>query len=451
MKSDLHLELLFGSRRLLRDNGLCDRIIRQLRRHEAVPDEEIESWRLVRLHRTLLAAISKLPYYRHVPACFPVERTAEVLQEHFPIITKETLLENRRTIYPNSGVPRPWQSVGKTSGTTGTPLCVFRSPTSVLMEQAFQRRHWQWAGFKNGMSSAIMRGQMVVPLERDKPPFWFWNRYSKQLVISSRHLREEYADAIIDELERISPQMLQAYPSTAFTLAQFIKQRNRRLVIPVVFTASEPLYSHQRELIEEVLGEKVMDMYGMAERVAFATECEHGSMHLNPDYSYVELVGDDGLPTSDVGYVVGTTFHNLAMPLIRYKLSDKTRWMTGSCRCNRPFPMIEPVVGKWEDRLSGGNGAFVSPSVLTFAFKGVQNIKKSQVAQVGAEHWEIRLVPAPEFGVDDRQKLIDNIHKLVDPSVEVDVVLNDNIPCTASAKFRWVVNERSRAGERPHF
>jgi phenylacetate-CoA ligase len=109
--------------------------------------------------------------------------------------------------------------------------------------------------------------------------------------------------------------------------------------------------------------------------------------------------------------------------------------------------MIEPVTGKWEDRIFGSNGAFVSPSVLTFAFKGVQNIKKSQVAQVAAERWEIRLVPAPEFGADDQHKLVDNIHKLVDPGVSVDVVLRDEIPCTASGKFRWVVNECSHAAE----
>jgi phenylacetate-CoA ligase len=315
------------------------------------------------------------------------------------------------------------------------------------MENAFLRRHWGWGGYGRGMPRATLRGEMVAPLDREVPPFWFWNRYSNQLLISSRHLKESCADAIIDELERFSPAMLQAYPSTAFTLAQLMAQRNRRLGIPVVFTASEPLYPHQRELIAERFGARVMDMYGMAERVAFATECEFGSLHVNPDYSYVELVDSDGQPTQGIGYVVGTTFHNHAMPLVRYRLSDRTRWIPGECRCGRHFPMIEPVTGKAEDSIFGSDGAFVSPSVLTFAFKGVQNIRKSQVAQVAPERWEIRLVPAPAFGADDGHKLVDNIHRLVDPGVNVDVVLRDEIPCTASGKFRWVVNEWSHAGE----
>jgi phenylacetate-CoA ligase len=106
-------------------------------------EEGIDSLRAVSLHRTLVSAISKLPYYSKIPNRFPVTRSVEVLQQHFPIISKETLLENRDKLYPNAGKPRPWNSVGKTSGTTGTPLSVFRSPKSVLMESAFLRRHWE--------------------------------------------------------------------------------------------------------------------------------------------------------------------------------------------------------------------------------------------------------------------------------------------------------------------
>jgi phenylacetate-CoA ligase len=184
-----------------------------------------------------------------------------------------------------------------------------------------------------------------------------------------------------------------------------------------------------------------MDMYGMAERVAFATQCEYGSMHLNTDYSHVEILDEHGEPTDGYGYVVGTTLHNLAMPLVRYRLSDRTRWKRGHCLCGRPFPVIEPVTGKLEDRITGGDGSEVSPSVLTFAFKGVENVRKSQVAQVGPGLWELRLVPDAHFSQADRDKLLYNIHHLVDATVQVNVVLRDELPNTAAGKFRWVVNE----------
>lgn len=285
MSNTLQLEMRFGSRSLLRENWLCERMIRDLRRHETMTEEEIGALEAASLHRTLVSAISKLPYYQRIPSRFPVAQAAEVLRQHIPIIDKETLLQNRSRLYPHSGRPALWNSIGKTSGTAGTALPVFRNPQSVLMENAFIRRHWEWGGFQRGMRYAALRGDMIVTADRADPPFWFRNRYDNQLLISSRHLREACVDAIIEELERFAPEMLQAYPSTAFALALFMEQRNCHLSIPIVFTASEPLYPHQRELIEERFGARVMDMFGTAERVVFATECEFESMHVNPDYS----------------------------------------------------------------------------------------------------------------------------------------------------------------------
>ena len=371
-------------------------------------------------------------------------RRARCCARAFPIIDKATLLAHPDSLYPHRGHARPWQALGKTSGTTGTPLTIVRSVQSLLMEQAFIRRHWAWSGYRAGMARATLRGDLVAGINESTPPFWFWNRYNRQLVISSRHLTERHADAIIDRLELLAPAMLQAYPSTAFTLAGLLERRCRRLHIPFIFTASEPLYAHQRALIANRLGGRIMDMYGMAERVAFATECEHGQMHVNPDYSFVEIVDDDGRPTDDAGYVVGTTFHNHAMPLVRYRLSDRTRWKRGQCACGRAFPMIEDVTGKYEDCLTGSDGAAVSASVLTFAFKGLANIDKSQVAQVGPASWEVRVVPLPGFTPADQKQLADNIHQLVDPHVAVTIVLKDELHTTAAGKFRWVVNEFAR-------
>jgi phenylacetate-CoA ligase len=441
MTSQLRNELLFGTRALLRDNPFNQWRLRALQRNESMTREQLDLLQATLLHRTLRAAIARLPFYAHIARNFPVAASSDVLRTEFPIIGKDTLLANKDSLYPNRGDQRPWQALGKTSGTTGAPLAVFRSLQSLLMEQAFVKRHWAWGGCHDGMVRATLRGDLVVGIKESSPPFWFWNRYNRQLLVSSRHLSEAHADAIIDRLELLSPAMLQAYPSTAFTLAGLLERRNRRLRIPIVFTSSEPLYPHQRALVTERLAGKIMDLYGMAERVAFAAECEHGQMHVNPDYSYLEIVDGDGRPTDDYGDVVGTTFHNHAMPLVRYRLSDRTRWKPGRCACGRGFPMIESVSGKFEDCITGSNGAPVSASVLTFAFKGMKHIGKSQVAQVGPASWEMRVVPLPGFTPADQQLLVDNIHQLVDPHVAVKIVLRDDIPNTAAGKFRWVVNE----------
>ena len=184
----------------------------------------------------------------------------------------------------------------------------------------------------------------------------------------------------MEALQNFRPKLLEAYPSTAFVLGSYLERENAHLTIPFVYTGSEILHAYQRELIESRIG-KVMDFYGMAERVAFASECEAGNLHVNSDYSFVEIVNESGDETTGPGYVVGTTFHNLVMPLIRYRLSDRTAWKPGSCSCGRPYPMIEGIAGKFEDVIFGAEDEPVSPSLVTFAFKGVSNIESSQVAR----------------------------------------------------------------------
>jgi phenylacetate-CoA ligase len=441
MLSDLRKELLYGGRALVRDNALSRQLVARLSRHERMDDAELEGMRAALLHRTLQTALDKLPYYRQIPRGFAPQEAPQVLREFFPIVDKRTLLDHPETMYPNGGSKRPWEALGKTSGTTGTPLAVIRSLQSVQMEQAFIKRHWTWGDYRDGMPRATLRGDMIVNLDRQRPPYWFVNRYNKQLLLSSRHLTDNCIEPIIAKIEHFGPAMMQAYPSTAYTLAQHLERRGKKLKIPFLFSASEPLYPHQQALITERLAGRVMDMYGMAERVAFATQCEHGEMHINSDYSWVEILDDNGRPTDGYGHIVGTTFHNLAMPLVRYRLSDRTRWKPGRCACGRNFPMIEAVTGKLEDEITGGDGNPVSPSVLTFAFKGVSNLRKSQVAQVGPGHWELRIVPEQHFSDADRDKLLHNIHHLVDASVRVTVVLKEDLPNTAAGKFRWVVNE----------
>lgn len=443
MIAALKKECFYGFRAIARDNALCRSRVRRLLRQERWPEPELLALRRALLHRTLKSAIERIPAYRDIrladsPA--GVERSLE----RFPIVSKEELLHSPEQFYPARRGATPLRIFGRTSGTTGTPLTVQRSFDSVIWENAFLRRHWYWSGYRARMPRATLRGDLVVPLERATPPFWFYNRYENQLILSSRHLRGEHYGAIADQLAAFAPYLLQAYPSTAYDLACYLRERGRHLAIPYVYTGSEPLYPFQRALIEERLGARVMDFYGMAERVAFAAECELGVLHLVTDYSWVELVDEEGRPTDGEGYVVGTTFYNLAMPLVRYRLMDQMRLRGGTCACGRRYPMIEPVTGKVEDALLGSDGRRVSPSVLTFAFKGLQHIRRAQVVQVGAGEWEVRVIPMPSYGDEQKRRLIDNVHHLVDPHIRLRVVEVEEIPRTPAGKYQWVVNEWAR-------
>lgn len=436
-------ELKYGLRYLVRDTLNSDRRVQTLLSHERLPRERLDAVTDRLLTESLLAAVRRIPRYRDLGEKLRAGRVRDILAEYFPVIEKIDLTERPADFYPHD-TARPWTIVGRTSGTSGTPLQVFRSVPSILWENAIVERHFRWSGYRPGMRRAYLRGDLVVPLDQGEPPYWFLNRYNNQLIVSSRHLREDCVDAIIDELERFAPYMMEAYPSTAYELARLLELRNRNLQIPYVYTGSEPLYPHQRELILARLTKCVMDHYGMAERIAYATECEYGALHVNTDYSYVEIVDDEGHPTQGEGYIVGTTFNNALMPLVRYRMSDRTRWRREACPCGRTYPLIEPVTGKYEDTLFGSQGQRISPSVVTFAFKSLRGIKYSQVAQTGADTWEIRVVPETSFSEAERNRLVENVRHLVDPGIHVVVREVAEIARTSAHKYRWIVNESNK-------
>jgi len=437
----LRNEMKYGLRFLVRDTVNSERRIQTLLAQERWPPDRLDAVTNRLLVDTLRAAVRRIPRYRGVKANFEVSHVREALVERFPIIERRDLTDRPAEHYPHAGSARPWTIVGRTSGTSGTPLQVFRSLQSVLWENAVDERHFRWSGYLPGMRRAYLRGDLVVPVNRAAPPYWFLNRYNNQLIISSRHLRDRCVDDIIEMLVKFAPFMMEAYPSTAYELALLLEQRNTSLRIPYVFTGSEPLYPHQRALIEARLATCVMDHYGMAERIAYATECEYGGLHVNSEYSYVEIVDDNGLPTEGEGHVVGTTFHNDSMPLVRYRMSDRTRWRRRDCACGRAYPMIEPVTGKYEDTLFGSQGQRISPSVVTFAFKSLRGIKYSQVAQTSERVWEIRVVPESSFSEAERNRLIENVRHLVDPGIQVVVREVAEIARTSAHKYRWIVNE----------
>jgi len=443
LRSGLRKEVKYALRYLVRDTRQSERRVQALLAQERLPQERRDAITSELLLETVRRAIRRIPRYRGVKeADLHPGNVRDVLADRFPVIGKSDLIESPADYYPHgASSPRPWTIVGRTSGTSGTPLKVFRSLESVLWENAFVERHFRWSGYRPGLRRAYLRGDLIVPTDRTAPPYWFLNRYKNQMIVSSRHLREGCVDHIIDILSQFAPYMMEAYPSTAYELALLLERRNTSLRIPYVYTGSEPLYPHQRELITARLGTCVMDHYGMAERIAYATECERGSLHVNTDYSYVEIVDEDGKPTDDEGYVVGTTFHNGLMPLLRYRMSDRTRWRRTACACGRTYPVIEPVTGKYEDTLYGSRGQRISPSVVTFAFKSLRGIKCSQVAQTGEGAWEVRVVPDASFSEAERNRLVENVKHLVDPGIHVTVREVAEIARTSAHKYRWIVNE----------
>ncbi len=411
--------------------------------------EQLEEYQNVQLRRIVGHAYETVPYYRRIfdeRGLRPGDISNATDLVKLPVLTKELIKQNFHSLL--STVYR-WNALkyGHTSGTTGTPLEIAYSPSLMSMTYAALDRQYRWAGAQLsvfGDRVAIIRGNVIVPIERRKPPFWRHNYLHNQLFLSSFHLAPENLGFYIKELKRFRPRILDGYPSTLYVLAKFLKNSGEQLPLHAVLSSSETLFDFQRSTIEESFSCRVFDYYGAAERVVFATECDrHEGHHLNSEFGITEVLGHDHQPVGlgHEGMLVGTSLHNYGMPLIRYVTNDVTALKTQGCSCGRSMPLMEDIATKAEDILTLSDGRLISPSVLTHPFKPMHSVQASQIIQESHDTIRIKIVPGADYSSEDTEYLIREFKGRLGARVNIEVDMVNELPRSPSGKFKWVISK----------
>ncbi len=146
--------------------------------------------------------------------------------------------------------------------------------------------------------------------------------------------------------------------------ALFLGEARRDAGIPLseislkagVFGA-EPWTDEMRRKIEELLGIRAYDIYGLSEITGpgVAYECsEQTGMHINEDFFIAEIIDPETgevLPEGEKGELVFTTITKEALPLIRYRTRDITMLTREPCSCGRSFVKMKKVMGRSDDML----------------------------------------------------------------------------------------------------
>jgi phenylacetate-CoA ligase len=390
-------------------------------------------------------AYDKSPFYRErfdAAGVRPDDIRGTNCLERLPLLTKEDIRERGAQLQTRRKPERGWLH-GHTSGTTGTPLGLWYDRDLCILNNALDARQKRWGGMKDGDWLGLLLGRVIVPIEQQRGPFWRRNRIQRQVWFSSFHLSEENLPLYIDEIRRSELQFIEGYPSTLFILANHLKSRGETLPIRAVFTSSETLHGVHRETIEAAFECGVFDFYGLAERVLFASECRaHAGRHLAEEFGFTEIVDGEGrrVAPGQPGYLVGTSLHNTAMPMLRYRTSDVSSIETAPCSCGRALPRISDVTTKAEDIIVTPDGRMIAPSILTHPFKPFDQIVQSQLVQDTADTLRVRIVPSSRFGEEEQRSLLRSLQERLGPEMRIDLELTNEIPREKSGKYRWVIS-----------
>ncbi len=250
---------------------------------------------------------------------------------------------------PDSEVVR----IHSSSGTTGKPVIIPYTRKDVDVWAEMMMRCYMMAGLTNldriqitpgyGLWTAGIGFQMGV------------ERLGAMAIPTGPGNTEKQLEMMTD----LKSTALASTSSYALLLAEEIEKRGIKdqIHLRVGIVGSERWSEKMRNRIESELGVETFDIYGLTEIYGpgIGLDCsQHEGMHYWSDHLLFEIIDPitgDQLPDGSLGELVITTLTKEGAPLIRYRTRDLTRIIPGPCKCGCPFPRIDRILGRSDDRI----------------------------------------------------------------------------------------------------
>lgn len=336
-----------------------------------------------------------------------------------PVIDKSIVKENSSDILTRSRL-----SVFKaySSGTTGTPLQVYRDFSSIIKEYAYGHFFQQMHGYQLGDPVVSLRGVL------DRNTVSYFDKSNNVLYISSFHLSADKITEIHKMIADFQPKVIKAYPSSMHILATELYKAELNLYIPLAFTSSEVLHDFQREIVEKVLHTKIFDWYGNAEQTVAFGQFEDSLYHELPLYSYTEF---------EDNHLITTGFINSSFPLIRYKVDDVIQLASTS----NGVCVVQKIEGRDDDYVILKGGQRIGR--LDLAFKEIEQLFGAQIIQKKVGEIIVNLVPDKGFSKVECKQLEQNLRALLgsDCLIQFEKIETQELIRSNKGKFNLVVSQ----------
>lgn len=191
-----------------------------------------------------------------------------------------------------------------------------------------------------------------------------------------------------------------------------------------------------------VWGVGVADIYSSEEIGVIAFQCEQGRYHVQAENLLLEILDEAGEPLApgQIGRVVITPLHNLAMPLIRYELGDYATFGS-TCVCGRGLPVLQQIVGRRRNMLRLPDGTEHWPSFPEDRWAGIAPIRQLQAVQTALETVVLRVVTSRSLTADEIVRLQQVFTDMLCFPHQIVVNQVPEIPRQADSKFEDFVSE----------
>ena len=324
--------------------------------YETLSREEISKLQAERLQATVRHCMN-VPFYQQKFKEMGITpddiRTVDDVRK-LPFTTKQNL----RDTYPfgMAAVPlRDCVRLHSSSGTTGNPTVILHTKND-LDEWANQVARNLWMVglrpddvFQNSSGYGMFTGGLGFQYGAEKLGMLTVPAAAGNSLRQIKFMRDFGTTAV------------HAVPSYVTRLYEVMQEQGvdprRDTKLRVLAIGAEPHSEEQRKRIENMMGVKAYNSFGMSEMCGpgVGFECpEQNGLHFWEDYYIVEIVDPETLepvPDGEIGELVLTTLCREAMPLLRYRTRDLTRVLGRSCPCGRNHVRLDRMRGRSDDMI----------------------------------------------------------------------------------------------------
>jgi len=350
--------------------------------------------------------------------------------ELLPIMDKKSIKMNLDNLLCQ-GVHIKWRS---TSGTTGSPFIFPKDNMATGYMDAMMYNAYSWHGIKMGDKQARLWGRSVK--QRDKLLQTAKDVLLRRARLSAFDMSRDNCMKYYNKLIRFKPEYFYAYSNALFQFANFVEENHldgRALGIDSAICTGEVLFDYQRQKISDVFACRVINEYGSTENGIIGMECEFGKMHILPTI-HLEIVNPD---KNGIGEVLVTELNSRSIPFVRYKIGDKGKLVSDSCRCGRPYELFEIHEGRIDAYIRCPDGRMVYDAILAYTLK--EFALQFKAYQERIDCLTIHIVPNNSYDQGNEDRLRKLLKKYVGDDMVINIDLVKEVPSEASGKLRYFV------------
>ncbi len=328
-----------------------------------------------------------------------------------------------------------------TGGSSGEPLIFHFGRARQAADAAGRMRARRWWGVEPGDREVYLWGAPVELNKTDRIKT-LRDRLVNQLLLNAFEMSPQRMDDYLEAITRWNPKAIYGYASSLALLAAHAESRGIKPRIPalrVVSTTGEPLFPHQRELIERVFGVKVSVEYGARDAGLMALESPDGVLLQMSETHVIEVLDDKGNPVEE-GEAVITSFVSQAQPFIRYRTGDVIRRSGRSDPGGRGLEVLDTVVGRQTDFVVTADGRIMHALAVIYVLRAIPGVAQFKLIQHAVDRLEVEVVPDSRWNEDASQSVIQGLKARLGPEARIELKLLDAIAPEASGKHRYVVS-----------